>query len=124
MAGRGSDILPDATALAAGGLHVILCQLNSSARIDRQFLGRAGRQGQPGSTERWIAADQEPLGSVPTVVLRTWMSNTSAASLSLTLFLRLLQVIRTYTDMQQRVNLLRGAESEERELAFTRNQPI
>src|SRR5574340_115763 len=38
-----------AEVLAGGGLHVILCQLNASPRIDRQFLGRSGRQGQPGS---------------------------------------------------------------------------
>ena len=50
MAGRGADILLEPEVLERGGLHVILCQHNVSARIDRQFLGRAGRQGQPGST--------------------------------------------------------------------------
>ncbi len=51
LAGRGTDIHLDAHALAAGGLHVIHCQRNESARMDRQLWGRCARQGQPGSTE-------------------------------------------------------------------------
>ena len=60
MAGRGTDIALDATALAAGGLHVIHCQNNESRRMDRQLLGRTARQGQPGSTETWICAAISP----------------------------------------------------------------
>ncbi len=56
MAGRGTDIHLDATALAAGGLHVIDCQRNESRRMDRQLHGRCARQGQPGSVETWICA--------------------------------------------------------------------
>ena len=56
MAGRGTDISLDATALAAGGLHVIHCQRNESKRMDRQLVGRCARQGQAGSTEAWICA--------------------------------------------------------------------
>lgn len=55
MAGRGTDIHLDAQALAAGGLHVLSCQLNASQRLDRQLSGRAARQGQPGSHEVWLA---------------------------------------------------------------------
>ncbi len=54
MAGRGTDIQPDARALAAGGLHIINCQCNESPRMDRQLLGRCARQGQPGSAETWL----------------------------------------------------------------------
>jgi preprotein translocase subunit SecA len=51
MAGRGTDI-PLAPAVAeGGGLHVICCQHNASARIDRQLQGRCARQGDPGSVE-------------------------------------------------------------------------
>lgn len=56
MAGRGTDIALDSSALAAGGLHVIHCQRNESRRMDRQLLGRAARQGLPGSTETWICS--------------------------------------------------------------------
>lgn len=56
MAGRGTDIQLDAQARAAGGLHVINCQRNTSRRHDRQLAGRSARQGEPGSAETWICA--------------------------------------------------------------------
>ena len=57
MAGRGTDIVLDAAARTAGGLHVICCQQNSSQRIDRQLMGRCARQGDPGSYEFFVALD-------------------------------------------------------------------
>ncbi len=51
MAGRGTDIPLGPGAKERGGLHVISCQHNSSARIDRQLRGRCARQGDPGSAE-------------------------------------------------------------------------
>ncbi len=51
MAGRGTDIALDPEVAKRGGLHVILCQANPSRRIDRQFLGRCARRGEPGSCE-------------------------------------------------------------------------
>ena len=59
MAGRGTDIKPDQRALATGGLHVIGFSPNSSPRIDRQLAGRAARQGNPGSAQFFVAADDE-----------------------------------------------------------------
>ncbi len=56
MAGRGTDIKLPQEALAAGGLHVIGVSPNSSKRIDRQLVGRAARQGQPGSAQFFAAA--------------------------------------------------------------------
>jgi len=55
MAGRGTDIHLDGPALQAGGLHVLCCQHNASRRHDRQLAGRAGRQGEPGSSEAWLS---------------------------------------------------------------------
>ncbi len=49
MAGRGTDIRLHPAAREAGGLHVIIAECNEASRIDRQLLGRAGRQGDPGS---------------------------------------------------------------------------
>ncbi len=63
MAGRGTDIELDARARAAGGLHVLCCQLNPSRRLDRQLIGRAARQGQPGSAETWLALDTPRLSA-------------------------------------------------------------
>jgi preprotein translocase subunit SecA len=61
MAGRGTDVRPAPDALRAGGLHVLALQHNRSARIDRQVAGRAARQGDPGSVERWLRANDSPL---------------------------------------------------------------
>ncbi len=59
MAGRGTDIAVDPRVAARGGLHVILCQANASARIDQQFLGRCARRGEPGSCETLLCAETE-----------------------------------------------------------------
>ncbi len=57
MAGRGTDITLGPGVVQAGGLHVIVCQDNRCARLDRQFVGRCARQGDPGSAELWHARD-------------------------------------------------------------------
>ncbi|MCE9604988.1 MAG: hypothetical protein K8U03_08810 [Planctomycetia bacterium] len=57
LAGRGTDIQLDVDSRAAGGLHVIGIEYHDSGRVDRQLLGRAGRQGDPGSGRFFIAAD-------------------------------------------------------------------
>jgi preprotein translocase subunit SecA len=59
MAGRGTDIKLDQASLDAGGLHVISCEKNISARIDRQLAGRCGRQGDPGSYEAILSLEDD-----------------------------------------------------------------
>ncbi|MEM7576861.1 MAG: hypothetical protein AAF328_05230 [Planctomycetota bacterium] len=59
MAGRGTDIKLGPGVAEAGGLHVISAERNDARRIDRQLFGRAGRQGDPGSAEAIVAADDE-----------------------------------------------------------------
>ena len=59
MAGRGTDIKPDKPAIGAGGLHVLLTEMHTAKRIDRQFIGRAGRQGDPGSAQIFVSLDDE-----------------------------------------------------------------
>jgi preprotein translocase subunit SecA len=59
MAGRGTDIKPDDRAIKAGGLHVMLTEMHSAKRIDRQFIGRAGRQGDPGSAQVFVSLEDE-----------------------------------------------------------------
>ncbi|MFG6464358.1 DEAD/DEAH box helicase [Roseateles sp. DXS20W] len=65
MAGRGTDIKPDAQALAAGGLHVVLTEFHESPRVDRQLFGRSGRQGQPGTVRALVAADDPLFKTLP-----------------------------------------------------------
>lgn len=59
MAGRGTDIRLDEHVAASGGLFVIGTELHESARIDRQLMGRAGRQGDPGEAIFFLSADDE-----------------------------------------------------------------
>lgn len=61
MAGRGTDIRLDAATLELGGLHVICSEMHDSARIDRQLIGRAGRQGDPGSYRQFLSLDDDIL---------------------------------------------------------------
>jgi preprotein translocase subunit SecA len=58
MAGRGTDIVVPNRTARIGGLHVICCQVNSSRRIDRQLMGRCGRRGDAGSTQRLISLNK------------------------------------------------------------------
>jgi preprotein translocase subunit SecA len=59
MAGRGTDIRLDETAKRSGGLHVLAAEHNLSRRVDRQLIGRAARQGDPGSCQFFISAEDE-----------------------------------------------------------------
>ncbi|GAA5506150.1 DEAD/DEAH box helicase [Novipirellula caenicola] len=61
MAGRGTDIPLDPSVADAGGLHVIVSEPHSAARIDRQLIGRAARQGDPGSCRCYGSIDDEIL---------------------------------------------------------------
>jgi preprotein translocase subunit SecA len=57
MAGRGTDIRLGTDVAQLGGMHVIGLECHESQRIDRQLLGRAGRQGDPGSGRFFVSAD-------------------------------------------------------------------
>jgi preprotein translocase subunit SecA len=59
MAGRGTDIKLTADVEQLGGLHVICTELHDSARIDRQLMGRCGRQGDRGSVRQFYALDDD-----------------------------------------------------------------
>ncbi|MCC6383196.1 MAG: preprotein translocase subunit SecA, partial [Dehalococcoidia bacterium] len=55
MAGRGTDIKLGSGVAALGGLHVIGTERHESRRIDNQLRGRAGRQGDPGSSRFFVS---------------------------------------------------------------------
>lgn len=61
MAGRGTDIMLGEGVAELGGLHVICTELHESARIDRQLIGRCGRQGDPGTFRQYMAMDDDIL---------------------------------------------------------------
>ncbi|RKF03261.1 protein translocase subunit secA [Tenacibaculum lutimaris] len=57
MAGRGTDIKLSEEVKAAGGLAIIGTERHDSRRVDRQLRGRAGRQGDVGSSQFYVALD-------------------------------------------------------------------
>jgi preprotein translocase subunit SecA len=59
MAGRGTDIRLGQGVVELGGLHVIATERHESGRVDRQLFGRAGRQGDPGSAQAFVSAEDE-----------------------------------------------------------------
>lgn len=61
MAGRGTDIRLGPGVLELQGLHVICSEMHESARIDRQLIGRCGRQGDPGTYRQYLSLDDDIL---------------------------------------------------------------
>ena len=59
MAGRGTDIHLGEGVPAIGGLHIIGTERHESRRIDNQLRGRAGRQGDPGSSQFFLSLQDE-----------------------------------------------------------------
>lgn len=57
MAGRGTDIKLQAGVADLGGLHLIGVERHASRRIDRQLIGRVARQGNPGSYQFFVSAE-------------------------------------------------------------------
>ncbi len=59
MAGRGTDIKLGAGVKEAGGLAIIGTERHESRRVDRQLRGRAGRQGDPGSSRFYVSLEDD-----------------------------------------------------------------
>ncbi len=59
MAGRGTDIKLGPGVVDKGGLHIIGTERHEARRIDRQLRGRAGRQGDPGSSRFYLSLEDD-----------------------------------------------------------------
>lgn len=59
MAGRGTDIKLTPEVVKAGGLAIIGTERHDSRRVDRQLRGRAGRQGDPGSSQFFVSLEDQ-----------------------------------------------------------------
>ena len=73
MAGRGVDIQLGEGVAELGGLHVILTERHEAGRIDRQLIGRCGRQGEPGTTETILSFDDPLLDVLGWRRRRSWL---------------------------------------------------
>ncbi len=61
MAGRGTDIVLGEGVVELGGLHILGTERHESRRIDNQLRGRAGRQGDPGSSRFYLSLEDDLL---------------------------------------------------------------
>jgi preprotein translocase subunit SecA len=61
MAGRGTDIKLGPGVVEKGGLHIVGTERHEARRIDRQLRGRAGRQGDPGSSRFFLSLEDDLL---------------------------------------------------------------
>ncbi|HKM43655.1 MAG TPA: preprotein translocase subunit SecA [Limnochordia bacterium] len=59
MAGRGTDIVLGDGVVELGGLHILGTERHESRRIDNQLRGRAGRQGDPGSSQFYVSMEDD-----------------------------------------------------------------
>ena len=59
MAGRGTDIVLGEGVIEVGGLHILGTERHESRRIDNQLRGRAGRQGDPGSSQFFVSLEDD-----------------------------------------------------------------
>ena len=73
MAGRGVDIQLGESVAELGGLHVILSERHEAGRIDRQLIGRCGRQGEPGTSEAILSLDDSLLDVLGWRMRRNWI---------------------------------------------------
>lgn len=74
MAGRGTDIKLGSGVVEKGGLYILGTERHESRRIDRQLRGRAGRQGDPGTTKFFISLEDD--------LMRLFGSDRAAAVMS------------------------------------------
>lgn len=75
MAGRGTDIPLGANIADTGGLHVLSLAFNDARRLDRQLVGRAARQGDPGSCQQLHSLDDPFLSEAMPIMIKQCARN-------------------------------------------------
>ena len=73
MAGRGTDIVLGPGVAEKGGLHVVGTERHEARRIDNQLRGRAGRQGDPGSSRFFVSFDDDLLRVFAPASTQNWL---------------------------------------------------
>ena len=73
MAGRGTDIKISDQVKAAGGLAIVGTERHDSRRVDRQLRGRAGRQGDPGSSQFYVSLEDKLMRYFQSDRIAKWM---------------------------------------------------
>ncbi|PPK85099.1 preprotein translocase subunit SecA [Neolewinella xylanilytica] len=73
MAGRGTDIKINDAVKKAGGLAIVGTERHDSRRVDRQLRGRAGRQGDPGSSQFYVSLEDKLMRYFQSDRIAKWM---------------------------------------------------
>ncbi len=73
MAGRGTDIRLGPGVAEKGGLHIVGTERHESRRIDNQLRGRAGRQGDPGSSRFFVSFEDDLMRIFAPDSMRRWL---------------------------------------------------
>jgi preprotein translocase subunit SecA len=112
MAGRGTDIRLGEGVAAAGGLMVIVSEPHEAGRIDRQLMGRCGRQGDPGVVWRCVALTDKLLTAHAPGFLRGLVARLppGARDASIRLLTAIAQLRAERLHMRMRRDLLRLEE--------------
>jgi preprotein translocase subunit SecA len=124
MAGRGTDIKLTKETKAAGGLHVVITELQDAARIDRQLAGRSARQGDPGSVSKILSFEDPLVRRLSGPLLKKFISFISKVGLTpphrLGYRIQLsCQKKLSKSHYQQRMQLIKVDTQRQRTLAFT-----
>ena len=110
LAGRGTDIRLQDHVRHLGGLHVIVAEPHESTRVDRQLTGRCARQGDPGSVQTYVCAQDALIqlhGPWLTKTLTAAADRNGEVRVDLTRRLRRLQRIAERMQFAARSQLLR-----------------
>jgi len=113
MAGRGTDILLGDGVRDIGGLYVIVSECHDAKRIDRQLVGRCGRQGDPGSFEYVLSLEDELFrlvswaGMLQGVLAGMLRLNSYCGGWAGFAFFRLLQHVVTRSQYRMRCEVLK-----------------
>jgi len=73
MAGRGTDIVLGLGVAGKGGLHIVGTERHEARRVDNQLRGRAGRQGDPGSSRFYTSFQDELMRRFAPESMQTWL---------------------------------------------------
>jgi preprotein translocase subunit SecA len=123
MAGRGTDIRLAAGLADIGGLHVIVTEYHESRRIDRQLIGRGARQGDPGSWEAIVSADDALfMLHVPWLVRLMRTTSVDSTEYGVRLLRAVAQLVAERLHARERRAVLRAERQAVRQLAFAGGQ--
>jgi preprotein translocase subunit SecA len=124
MAGRGTDIKLTAESRAAGGLHVVITELQDSARIDRQLAGRSARQGDPGFFSEILSLEDQLIKKMSGGMLKKLITSANRSGIRLPHRLgyfiqKNCQKKLSRSHYKQRIQLIKVDSQRQQTLAFT-----